>query len=114
MSCPRSAVSTASAAISLRGLGWPWVAACQAREDTAVALRSPFQPITCLWHFEGFLIKHGPSGALRQQKASAEIGIAPHDGDEPSSPGPVRGGSPAPSNRRKSTGRALNACMKHL
>src|SRR4030088_1017258 len=53
MSCPRSTASMESAAICLRALGWPWVAACQAREDAAVALRSPFQPITCLWQFEG-------------------------------------------------------------
>src|SRR6266403_602560 len=53
MSCRRSTASMESSAICLRALGWPWVAACQAREDAAVALRSPFQPITCLWQFEG-------------------------------------------------------------
>jgi hypothetical protein len=30
------------AAIGLRALGWPWVAACQEREDAAVAPRVPF------------------------------------------------------------------------
>jgi len=45
----------------LRALGWPWVAAWQAPEDAAVALRSPFQPITRLWQFEGLSVKHGPS-----------------------------------------------------
>jgi hypothetical protein len=49
MSCPRSTASTESAAICLCALGWPWVAAWQAREDAAVALCSPFQPITRLW-----------------------------------------------------------------
>jgi hypothetical protein len=44
--------------------------------------------------------------ALRQQRASAEVGIAPHDGDERSSPRSVRGGSPARSDGRKSIGKA--------
>ena len=43
MSCRRSTVSTEPAAICLRARVWPWVAACQAREDAAVALHSPFQ-----------------------------------------------------------------------
>jgi len=68
MSCLRSTASTESAAICLRASGWPWVAACQAREDAAVALRSPFQPITRLWQFEGLSVKHGPSDALRQNR----------------------------------------------
>ena len=57
----RSTASTESAATCLRALGWPWVAAWQAPEDAAVALRSPFQPITRLWQFEGLSVKHGPS-----------------------------------------------------
>src|ERR1700726_4800557 len=34
------------------------------------------------------------SASRRQQRASAKVGIAPHDGDERSSPRSVRGGSP--------------------
>ena len=60
MSCPRSTASTESAAICLRASGCRWVAACPAREDAAIAPRSPFQPITRLWQFEGLSVKHGP------------------------------------------------------
>src|SRR6478672_110724 len=49
--CRVPARRTESAAICLRESGWPWVTACQAREGAAVALHSPFQPITCLWQF---------------------------------------------------------------
>ena len=74
MSCPRSTASMESAAICLRALGWPWVAACQAREDAAVKLRSPFQPVTRLWQFE-VLIGVGP----RRRSASEAIDL-PSDG----------------------------------
>ena len=60
MSCPRSTTSTESAAICLRASGRRWVIACPAREDTAAAPRSSFQPITRLWQFEGLSAKHGP------------------------------------------------------
>src|SRR6266404_2661364 len=70
MSCPRSTASMESAAICLRALGWPWVAACQAREDAAEALRSRFQPITCLWQFEGLSVKHGPSDRFAPKAAT--------------------------------------------
>ena len=89
MSCHRSTASTESAAICLRALGWPWVAACQAREVAAVALRSPFQPITRFWQFKGLSVKHGPSdrfapidvghldiGRVRHPRAAAEPGLA--------------------------------------
>src|ERR1700704_1320047 len=46
---------------TLRASGFRWVAAYPAREDAGAALRSPFQPITCLWQFEGLSVKHGPS-----------------------------------------------------
>jgi hypothetical protein len=45
----------------LARIGLAGVAACQAREDAAAAPRSPFQPTTCLWQFEGLSVKHGPS-----------------------------------------------------
>ncbi len=73
MSCPRSTASTESAAICLRASGCRWVAACPAREDAAVAPRSPFQPITRL-QFEGLSVKHGPSNrALRRQRPHVRI-----------------------------------------
>jgi len=60
MSCSRSTASTESAAICLRASRCRWVAACPAREDTAVAPRAPFQPITRLWQLERLSAKHGP------------------------------------------------------
>src|SRR6202043_3093484 len=60
MSCPRSTASTESAAICSRASGCRCVAACPAREDAAVGPRSPFEPITRLWQFEGLSVKHGP------------------------------------------------------
>src|SRR5216683_2455545 len=60
MSCPRSMASTESAAICLRASGFRPAAACPAREDAAIAPRSPFQPITRLWQFKGLSVKQGP------------------------------------------------------
>jgi hypothetical protein len=54
----------------LCALGWPWVAAWQAREDVAVAPRSPFQPITRLWQFEGLSVKRGPSDRFAPEAAT--------------------------------------------
>jgi len=48
----------------------------------------------------------GCQPARRQQRASAEVGIALLDGDGQSGPRSVRGGSPAHSDGRKSTGKA--------
>jgi hypothetical protein len=48
------------AAICLRASGCLWFAACPEREDAAIAPRSPFQPITRLWQFEGLSVKQGP------------------------------------------------------
>src|SRR6267378_588094 len=75
MSCLRSTASTESAAICLRALGWPWGHRVSGARGRSGTLRSPFQPITRLWQFEGLSVKHGPSdrfapGAVIQELIS--------------------------------------------
>jgi len=61
------------AAICLRASGCPWFAACAEREDAAIAPRSPFQPITRLWQFEGLSVKQGPLFGPCPPKACVKI-----------------------------------------